>query len=575
MLGSWWPLATAGMACLGAVLLSAGPLAKQQTRAAGGPDVASGGLFADLPSRGDLDADAQWVDRRYDVGSRRQPERLRRLGAEQASRYIRSGRPFIVTDMVEGWGMRDWDCESVRRDFGDEEMHLWNAYGDNTQPAVVRLSDPWQQWLFPQEESRGAGVGESQARDKADANETAAPSALSFHWYPLNGGAGAWPGDPVFGSSPESIRKLQAAYDLPSFLPQKSRLNQRFCKDRMEVFFGMPRAGAKLHADAVCEPIFSVQLSGRKRWRLSPLPPYRRAMPAATNDYISQRPEGEWEPTYDFVLEPGEAVFFPTSWLHETRNVPLTTKDGDVESAAAGRQAGRAAGGAEGDGDLAGAAAAGAAAGTDVKGSGESHGDGCSLSLSLQWRYPFPVGFIRDFAPRLLRAQETHFCFEHWAPFITGDVDGVRRLAFPVLEAASTGSQRKLHDAERAMRRRIRDQFVRMDADGDGFVTKKEKAADLKEIRLVEQDAGALVEFEPGFEAADWVFFHDEPKPATEASRPPDEESVWFAGGDGDGRVSLQEWEDGITRLVREYVVARQQGAVDVEEEEEFLENGN
>ena len=53
-------------------------------------------------------------------------------------------------------------------------------------------------------------------------------------------------------------------------------------------------------------------------------------------------------------------------------------------------------------------------------------GDGCSIAASLQWRYPFASTFIRDFAPRLARAAETHFCFEHWAPFISGDVDGVR-----------------------------------------------------------------------------------------------------------------------------------------------------
>ena len=570
MLGSWWPMATAGLVYLGAVLLTPAPLAKDRAAPAARDQKLRAdpkSNLLDLPSRADIDADARWVDRRYEVGSSRQPERLRRLGAEQASRYIRSGRPFIVTDMVEGWGMRDWDCESVRQDFGDEEMHLWNAYGDSSQPAVVRLSDPWQQWLFPQEGSRGAGAGESLAQGRVEgsssgANETAAPSALSFHWYPLNGGAGASPDDPVFGSSPHSIRKLQAAYELPSFLPQQSRLNQRFCKDRMEVFFGVPGAGAKLHADSVCEPIFSVQLSGRKRWRLSPLPPYRRAMPASASDYIDTRPEGAWQPTYDFILEPGEAVFFPTSWLHETRNLPPTTGGGNQESAAESRQTGRTAAGDEGDGAQA------------CSGSGEACGNGCSLSLSLQWRYPFPVGFIRDFAPRLLRAQETHFCFQHWAPFITGDVDGVRRLALPVLQAAA-GGERLQREAERSMRRRIRQQFARMDVDGDGFVSQAEKAADLQQIRRAEQKAGALVEFEPDFEAADWISFHDEPRPAAEGGSPPDEASVWFAGGDGDGHVSQQEWEEGITRLVLEYVVARQQGSVDVEEEEGFLEGGS
>ena len=117
---------------------------------------------------------------------------------------------------------------------------------------------------------------------------------------------------------------------------------------------------------------------------------------------------------------PGEAVFFPTSWLHETRNLN----------------------------------------GTDSSSSGSGL-DGCSLSLSLQWRYPFPVGFIRDFAPRLVRAKETHFCFEHWAPFITGDVDGIRRRARRVLEAVrsaagSAGSGSDEASAYRGAERQLR-----------------------------------------------------------------------------------------------------------------------
>ena len=53
---------------------------------------------------------------------------------------------------------------------------------------------------------------------------------LSFHWFPLHGGAGTAPEEPVFGASPQSIQRLQQAYALPKFLPQESQLNQRFCK---------------------------------------------------------------------------------------------------------------------------------------------------------------------------------------------------------------------------------------------------------------------------------------------------------------------------------------------------------
>ena len=294
------------------------------------------------------------------------------------------------------------------------------------------------------------------------------------------------------------------------------------------MFFGMPGAGARLHSDSVCEPIFSVQLSGRKRWRLSPLPPYKAAVGRTdTSIYVEQRPEGEWEPTYDFVLNAGEAVFFPTSWMHETRNQHPEPGGGS---------------------------------------GGGGGGGGCSLSLSLQWRYPSPVSFIRDFAPRLLRARETHFCFEHWAPFITGNVDGVRKLAFPVLNAAANGGQSAQRDAEEKMRKRVRKQFAAMDADSDGFVTAPEKTAHFEKVRRKETATGALIEFEPEHEAADWIVFHDEDVSAA-AREPSLGEDEAAARGNGDGRVSLAEWEGSVTRLVDEYVLARQQGAVDVEEE--------
>ena len=236
---------TAVLACAVAVALlgaPAAPGAAALSRGAAGGSASQQGVDP-WPSRAELDADAAWVERRFEVdrSRSREPERLSNLGAEQASRYIRSGRPFIVTDVVQAWEMRDWDCESVRRDFGNEEMQLWNSYGgvESGQPARVRLSDPWQQWLFPQE---GAAEDADEHEDEdegaeaescADGNNgTASPSALSFHWYALNGGAGASPDEPVFGASPQSIRRLQAAYALPSFLPQESTLNQRFCKVR-------------------------------------------------------------------------------------------------------------------------------------------------------------------------------------------------------------------------------------------------------------------------------------------------------------------------------------------------------
>ena len=107
------------------------------------------------------------------------------LTAEQAARYIRSGRPFIVTDMVQDWGMRSWDCDSVGRDFPREQMQLWNFYdsddGQKEMPRDVRLSEPWQEWLYPQQHSADAADG---VRSNGSCTD-GPPRALSFHWYTL------------------------------------------------------------------------------------------------------------------------------------------------------------------------------------------------------------------------------------------------------------------------------------------------------------------------------------------------------------------------------------------------------
>ena len=95
----------------------------------------------------------------------------------------------------------------------------------------------------------------------------------------------------------QARKKIKAAYKMPYFI-EKNPMNLEFTKERIEVrqqlaahpkrvaakhcidmtkhtiylqilticlsqfFLGMPGAGAALHADGVCEAIFSVQLSG-------------------------------------------------------------------------------------------------------------------------------------------------------------------------------------------------------------------------------------------------------------------------------------------------------------------------
>jgi len=305
-------------------------------------------------------------------------------------------------------------------------------------------------------------------------NDPKSPKQVSFHWYPIQQGAEEMDGmgyDDGYTStlaSPASRRKIKASWKLPYFVDNNPS-NQEFCKNRIEFFLTMPGAGAALHADSVCEPIFSVQLSGSKQWRLGPVPPFQEVTHQKAADEFGK--VGTWTAVWDDILAPGEALFFPPSMLHETRSVS----------------------------------------------------EECAVAASLQIRYPFAAGFIRDFGERLVRSQECAFCFEHWAPFIIGHKDGVREVYRRVMKKGG---------AESEIEGVLEELFTLLDADKNGYVTLKEKTnhfhAEIKAHR-------GMVEYEAAPEAADWIAYNDKDK---------------------DGQVSEKEYLDIHTPLSKWYRAA-------------------
>ena len=174
------------------------------------------------------------------------------------------------------------------------------------------------------------------------------PKSVSFHWYPIQQGAEELDGqerDDGYTNtlaSPAARRKIKSSFQLPYFVEDNAS-NREFCKNRIEFFLSMPGSGAALHADSVCEPIFSVQIAGSKQWRLGPVPPYKSVTHRKAPEEFAK--VGTWTAIWDDVLKPGEALFFPPSMLHETRSAT----------------------------------------------------NECSVAASLQIRYPFASEFIRDF----------------------------------------------------------------------------------------------------------------------------------------------------------------------------------
>jgi hypothetical protein len=88
-------------------------------------------------------------------------------------------------------------------------------------------------------------------------------------------------------------------YQYPHFIPQSMRL-----RGNEWVHWGHPPCGAKRHMDLTCTARVSVQVRGRKRWRLYPL---------TTSPAWSQvlRP-------LEVVLGPGDALVWFPGWEHET-----------------------------------------------------------------------------------------------------------------------------------------------------------------------------------------------------------------------------------------------------------------
>eukprot|EP00962_Isochrysis_galbana_P035871 scaffold12316_cov113-Isochrysis_galbana.AAC.2 len=93
-----------------------------------------------------------------------------------------------------------------------------------------------------------------------------------------------------------------------------------------EVWLSSGGGGAQAHVDGHCESTISVQLSGRKRWRLghvqvenvSPLRPSN-----TYEDGMAYRHPGGWAAGASVELQAGEALVFPPGMVHET----LTTSE--------------------------------------------------------------------------------------------------------------------------------------------------------------------------------------------------------------------------------------------------------
>ncbi|MDE1462002.1 cupin-like domain-containing protein [Spartinivicinus poritis] len=89
------------------------------------------------------------------------------------------------------------------------------------------------------------------------------------------------------------------------------------------IFIGNKGTGIKNHQDSMGTHLWSAQICGRKRWLISPpeMMPYLAEGEASwleREQSIAKYPEFAEAACLDFVLEPGEILFLPVGWWHQT-----------------------------------------------------------------------------------------------------------------------------------------------------------------------------------------------------------------------------------------------------------------
>lgn len=261
--------------------------------------------------------------------------RLENVSSEQFAELASAGQPAIIADFTRDWdALLGWNCDRFAQGFPRARMRA--EYSEDESKPVLLGDTEWR--------TRPRRVCRSM---RAPASEAHAPRHAPYIWHAKQ--------------HPAELHALQPLLRRPYFVDNDA--DWEYLRETVEFWLGPPGAGALAHVDGYCESLFSVQLSGRKRWRLQWMPSkpsvFDRFDEFDGGIYRSKR----WAPAYEFIVLEGEAVFLPPGWFHETLALP------------------------EGDGGS----------------------NACHASMSYRVARP-PAKLTRSFLPRLLLSQEAAGC---------------------------------------------------------------------------------------------------------------------------------------------------------------------
>ena len=214
--------------------------------------------------------------------------------------YQRENQPVIITGVTERWRAAEWvdslgrpDVESLRRLFGGDEVTVHDG-GHGTREMTVAGYASW--WA-----SRGGEEALLYLKD----------------WHLA------------------ALHPQYEAYEVPLCLGedwlnehwQSPEQGQLGGGDHRFVYVGPRGSATALHADVLFSYSWSVNVVGRKRWRLVPASERRRVSDAGTQPlarWLRDVPVAAGAPAVpivEVVQEEGELLFVPSGWYHEVENL--------------------------------------------------------------------------------------------------------------------------------------------------------------------------------------------------------------------------------------------------------------
>mmetsp|Transcript_12131 Transcript_12131/g.28325 ORF Transcript_12131/g.28325 Transcript_12131/m.28325 type:complete len:406 (+) Transcript_12131:82-1299(+) len=360
------------------------------------------------------------------------------LARDDFNRLTSNGTVFIVRGAARLPNYHGWSCSELKHHttFKDAEGELLYANGPS-----MPLGGDWEEHL---------------AETNATKLDQDAPQVgafrLGFRDYgkPHLEVSSSWTPDMIelmkdLAEAPPFMDTNNVWRDNPSGAGELESLHTT-----SELWLAPPGAGVQARLNPHLANTMVLQLSGSTRWRLSPVPD--RSFPSMLPEYrdggeVYSAFDGGWKPHYNFVLEEGDALFFPPGTIHEELGVDSS----------------------------------------------------CSLYLTHQYSIPMPARYLRQ---HLRRFRHCGDLFQSWAlmeewamlggflevldgPARQTDLEGLLKHAY--------GSM--WNDAE--LSAPLRDAFAFLDQNEDGIVTLqdvKDAALELQTAAFVRGPAASLDE---------------------------------------------------------------------------------